>query len=70
MKIASAIVLLCIAAPLSAGQRCEKHNAGRIEMARSPTVKPMVDRAGSQRSRNVILLSAWQRAFLFEPQIL
>ena len=70
MKYALAIILLAIAMPLSAGARCTKANAHRIESAPAPTAKPVGSRAEAVRQRKVVTITAWQRAVLFDPQIL
>lgn len=70
MKTAFAIVLICITAPLSAGERCTKAHAHRTETARPLSAKPVANRAGVERRQKVISIPDWQRALLFEPQIL
>lgn len=67
---AFAFALLCIAAPLSAGERCTKDHAHRSEIARPLSVKPTVNRVEITRGKKVVTLTAWQRALLFDPQIL
>ena len=70
MKHALAIVLLCLAAQLSAGERCTASNAGRLKLERAQLAKPVANRARIARPRDVELLRAWQSSVLFEPQIL
>jgi hypothetical protein len=68
MKHVVAIVLLCLPAQLSAGGRCPFAHAERAEIARTLTPKP--HRAEIARAQKIRALVAWQRAVLFEQQIL
>lgn len=69
MKYVLAMVMLCTSAPLIANERCAKPHANRIETARAQAVKPNARRVEIVRQKASQLL-AWQRAILFEPQIL
>ena len=68
MKHLVAIILLCLPAQISAGGRCPYAHANRAEVARAATPKPQ--RAETVRAQKVRAIVAWQRAVLFEQQIL
>ena len=70
MKHAFAIVLLCLPAQLSAGERCTASNADRPRLERAQLAKPVAARSRNARPQDVALLRAWQRSVVFEPQIL
>ena len=70
MKRIAAIVLLCLSAQLSAEGRCPYVHAERAEIARAWSSKPTLNRAEAARLQRVRALLAWQRAILFEQQIL
>ena len=70
MKRVLALVLVCIPALVSAGGRCPSNHAVRDEPARILSLKTMVPRADTIRVRKQRPLVAWQRAILFEQQIL
>ena len=68
MKHVLAIVLLCLPAQISAGGRCPAGHADRSEVRAWP-VKAAAPRA-TLRVQKLRALAAWQRAVLFEQQIL
>lgn len=70
MKHAIAILLLCLPAQLSAGERCTATHANRSEATRPLIAKPTVNRAAIARPLKVRLPIAWQRIYLYEQQIL
>ncbi len=70
MKTALALVLICLSAPLSAGERCTASQAQRAEVARVLSAKPAVTRTVTVRPQKLRALLAWQRSLLFEQQIL
>ena len=70
MKRVLALVIVCIPALVSAGGRCPSNHAVRDEPARILSLKTMVPRADTIRVRKQRPLVAWQRAILFEQQIL
>lgn len=70
MKRVLAIVLLCLPALVSAGGRCPSNHAVRDEPARILSLKTMPPRGDTIRVRKQRTLAAWQRAILFEQQIL
>ena len=70
MKLVIAIVLLCLAAPLAAGGRCPVAEAHREAVARELAAKPTPKRIELVRAQKIRALLAWQRAVLFEQQIL
>lgn len=69
MKRVLALVLLCLPALVSAGGRCPSNHAVRDEPARILSLRTMAPR-DSIRVRKQRPLIAWQRAILFEQQIL
>ena len=71
MKHVAAIVLLCLPATLSAGGRCPIADANREAVARELAAKPTTPRRVEiVRAQKIRALIAWQRAVLFEQQIL
>jgi hypothetical protein len=70
MKHAIAIVLLCLPAQLSAGGRCPIAQAHHDQIVRALSAKPAANRIEVARVQKIRALLAWQRAVLFEQQIL
>lgn len=70
MKYAFAIVLLCLPTLLHAGEQCTKPQANRIDIGRTLKAKPNANRVEVDRTQRIKALPAWQRALLFDPQIL
>ena len=70
MKHAIAIILLCLPAQLSAGGRCPIAEANRHAIARASMAKPAASRVEIVRAQKIRAILAWQRAVLFEQQIL
>jgi hypothetical protein len=69
MKHVVAIVLLCLPAQLSALGRCPYAAADRAEIARTWNAKAPSSRALA-RAQKIRAILAYQRALLFEQQIL
>ena len=70
MKHAVAIVLLCLPAQLSALGRCPYAHTDRAGIARTWSPKPAPNRADAARLQKIRAVLAYQRALLFEQQIL
>ena len=69
MKHAVAIALLCLPASLSAGGRCPYAHADRADIARAWSATAPTNRALA-RAQKIRAIVAYQRALLFEQQIL
>ncbi len=70
MKRILALVLLCLPALVSAGGRCPSSHGLREQPARALSFKATTPRSDFVRVRKQRSLVAWQRAILFEQQIL
>jgi hypothetical protein len=70
MKRVIAIILICLPASLSAEGRCPVADAHRAEIARALSAKPTANRVELVRAQKIRAILAWQRAVLFEQQIL